>query len=399
MAANTRLQNIALGILILFTALGGIAVILRLWSRKIKRSAPSADDYLMVVGYVLSVIQTITSWYYIKANFVGWHYKDIPPTEYDAKTAMIWNYVVQLVYNPALTFIKLSILLFLRRLDSHSRVVSLLFWFATTFVIGLFVTVLFVDIFQCQPVAHVYDSSIEGTCIAQGVFYVSTAALNLFTDVIVMAIPIIITWKLQMPVRQKLAVCLILCLGGVATAIGVWRLVILTRGFILHVPNPDPTYDISFVSSAIECNTAVLTACAPSMKAIARRYVPRLLGTSRRDTSGYGAGTSGSRGRFPGSNLFSGNKSQLRSHADDEYEMADPNNGVSVSGGKRNSSAFDMRKYRRNGDSVSLSSGSLEGATGIVKTMDVSVQYTGGGGTRDDGRSRDNKHSSVDSLV
>ncbi|KAJ5469714.1 hypothetical protein N7539_009332 [Penicillium diatomitis] len=378
MAANTRLQNIALGILILFTALGGIAVILRLWSRKIKRSAPSAD---------------------IKANFVGWHYKDIPPTEYDPKTAMIWNYVVQLVYNPALTFIKLSILLFLRRLDSHSRVVSILFWFATTVVVGLFVAVLFVDIFQCQPVAYVYDSSIEGKCIAQGVFYVSTAALNLFTDVIVMAIPIIITWKLQMPVRQKLAVCLILCLGGIATAIGVWRLVILTQGFILHMPNPDPTYNISFVSSAIECNTAVLTACAPSMKAIARRYVPRLLGTSRRDTSGYGAGTSGSRSRFPGSNLFSGNKSQLRSHADDEYEMADPNNGVSVSGGKRNSSAFDMRKYRRNGDSVSLSSGSLEGATGIVKTMDVSVQYTGGEGPRDDGRSRDNKHSSVDSLV
>jgi hypothetical protein len=83
-------------------------------------------------------------------------------------------------------------------------------------VIGLFVAVLFVDIFQCTPIARVYDMSIVGgTCIDQGAFYVSTAALNLFTDIIVLSIPIIITWNLQMPIRRKLAVCVILCLGGV----------------------------------------------------------------------------------------------------------------------------------------------------------------------------------------
>ncbi|EPS26843.1 hypothetical protein PDE_01782 [Penicillium oxalicum 114-2] len=397
--ANTPLQDAALGILIVFTALGGIAVGLRLWSRKIKRSALSIDDYLMVIGYALSVVQTVTSWYYIKANYVGWHKKQIPVEEYNLKTAMIWNYVVQLVYNPALTFIKLSILMFLRRLDSRSRIVTILIWFSTAFVIGLFVTVLFVDIFQCRPVARVYDFSLQGSCINQGVFYVSTAALNLFTDLVVMAIPIIITWKLQMPVRQKVAVCFILSLGGIATAIGVWRIVILAQAFIVKAPNPDPTYDISFVSSAVECNVAVITACAPSLKSIARKYIPRLLGTSRRDTSGYGAGTSGSRSRFPGSKIFTGNKSQLRSNADDDYEMGNATAGAAVSAGNRGSGHFDMRKYRRNGDSVSLSSGSLEGATGIVKTMDVSVKYTDGRGTMEDGRSRDNKHSSVDSLV
>ena len=84
------------------------------------------------------------------------------------------------------------------------------------FVIGLFLAVLFVDIFQCRPVAYVYDTSIPGgQCIDQGGFYVSTAALNLFTDCVVLSIPIIITWGLQMPLRRKIAVCIILCLGGV----------------------------------------------------------------------------------------------------------------------------------------------------------------------------------------
>lgn len=106
--------------------------------------------------------------------------------------------------------------MFLRRLESRSRIVNILIWTSAAIVIGLFITVLFVDIFQCHPVAYVYDLSIAGgKCIDQGAFYVSTAALNLFTDIMVLSIPIIITWSLQMPLRRKIAVCIILCLGGV----------------------------------------------------------------------------------------------------------------------------------------------------------------------------------------
>lgn len=106
--------------------------------------------------------------------------------------------------------------MFLRRLDAQTRVVNGMIWSTMAIVIALFVAILFVDIFQCHPVAYVYDMSIPGgTCIAQGAFYVSTAAIYLFTDLLVLVIPIIITWRLQMPLRQKIAVCFILCLGGV----------------------------------------------------------------------------------------------------------------------------------------------------------------------------------------
>ncbi|KAJ6039160.1 hypothetical protein N7499_003021 [Penicillium canescens] len=312
----------------------------------------------------------------IKTNYIGIHYHDIPKDR-DVKTGFIWNYVNQLVYNPALTVVKLSILFLLRRLESQSRVVNGLIWGAMAFIVGLFIATLFVDIFQCRPIAYVYDMSIPGgTCIDQGGFYVSTAALNLLTDLVVLSIPIIITWSLQMPLRRKIAVCVILCLGGVATAIGVWRIVILAQVFLTHKVNLDPTYNIGFCSSAIEVNVAVITACGPSMKAIASRYLPRLLGTSRRETSSYAIGTSGSRGRFPGSKLFTSNMSPLHCNADDGYEMAD----------------------RMLGILPSISSGSENGVAGIVKTMDVSVKYTVGEVTPDN-LSRDGKHASFDSLV
>lgn len=82
------------------------------------------------------------------------------------------------------------------------------------FTIVLGVSILIADIFQCTPVAYVYDTSIPGgRCIKQGAFYVSTATMTIFTDLLVVVIPMIIVYSLQMPLRRKLMVVGILCLG------------------------------------------------------------------------------------------------------------------------------------------------------------------------------------------
>ncbi|KAJ5652294.1 hypothetical protein N7507_009720 [Penicillium longicatenatum] len=395
-------QKTALGIVVAFPILGGIAVLLRLWARSLSRSALTSDDYLIVAGYILAISQSVTSWYYIKTNYVGIHVWDIPK-DYDVKQGLIWNYANQILYNPCLTLIKVSILMFLRRLESRSRVVNILIWTSLAVITALFIAVLFVDIFQCHPIAYNWDMTIKsGKCINQGAFYVSTAALNLFTDLMVISIPIIITWHLQMPLRRKIAVCFILCLGGVATAIGVWRIIILAKAFFPTGPVEDPTFSIGFCSSAVEVNVAVITACGPSMKAISSKYLPHLLGTSRNGKSSYGE-TSGSRGIWKSRFFHNSRKSsQLHSGADGDgdYEMADPSRGNRVDVVGADKGSFDMRKYRRGGDSPSISSGSLEleGPAGILKTTGVSVQYTNGS---EDGKSRDEKGPGVsaDSLV
>ena len=92
--------------------------------------------------------------------------------------------------------------------------------------------------------------------------------------------------------------------------------------------------------------------------------------------------------------MFSSSKSQLRSNVDDGYEMADPTAHPKANSRTGAGDAFDLRKYRRGGDNQSFSGRSDEGVAGIMKTMDVSVKYS-----VDDGRSREGRHSSVDSLV
>jgi hypothetical protein len=312
--------------------------------------------------------------------------------------------------------VKISILLFFRRLDSKSRLINTLIWGTMTFTVCLFFAVLFVDIFQCSPVAYVYDLSIPGgTCIDQGAFYVSTAALNLFTDFLVISIPIIITWSLQMPLRRKIAVCIILCMGGVyvypfslswtylfynhdqaanqgkhrATFVGIWRLVILAKAYYPASISTDPTWDIGFCSSAVEVHVAVMAGCAPAMKAIASTYLPRLLGTSRNGKSSRYRTASVSN-RYRSGYGSSRPKSAVRSRTDGGFELARPYQAkVDPIAEER-----EMRKYRRR-DSPSLSS--EEG--GIMKTTDVEVRYTHSHAHSSSSPADEGRAASVDSLV
>ncbi|OJI88361.1 hypothetical protein ASPTUDRAFT_195907 [Aspergillus tubingensis CBS 134.48] len=390
-------QKTALGVVVAFPVLGGIAVLLRIWSRYLTRSRLGADDILIVVGYILAIGQSITSWYYIKTNYVGIHIWDIPKN-YDLKLGLIWNFANQLVYNPSLTMVKLSILVFLRRLESQSRLVNLLIWSTMFITVALFIAVLFVDIFQCSPVTYVYDFSIpNGSCINQGAFYVATAATYLFTDVLVLSIPIIITWGLQMPLRRKVAVCVVLCMGAVATGVGVWRIVLLVQGFFPTHPVYDATYSIGFCSSAVEVHVAVLAACAPCLKAIVSTYLPRLLGSSRRATY-----PSTSRQYIPNSTASYSRRSHVKISAPGgdtsvAFEMVTtqpPMLGVEEAAAKR-----EMRKYHpyAEADDTSLSSEDGAPPRGIVKTTAISVRYTADSNSENGGQGI--REGSVERLV
>ncbi|RAK94982.1 uncharacterized protein BO80DRAFT_498104 [Aspergillus ibericus CBS 121593] len=381
-------QTIALGVVVAFPVLGGIAVVLRAWSRYLTRSRWGGDDVLILMGYILAIGQSITSWSYIKTNYVGIHIWDIP-VDYDRTQGLIWNYANQLLYNPCLTMVKLSILLFLRRLECHSQRVNLLIWSTMFLTVALFVAVLFVDIFQCRPVVYVYDLSIpNGSCINQGAFYVTTAAVYLFTDLLVLSIPIIMTWSLQMPLKRKIAVCVILCMGAVATGVGVWRIVLLAEAFFPSHPVYDATYSIGFCSSAVEVHVAVMAACAPCLKAIASTYLPRLLGTSRR--TDYPATPQ----QYPTPTPTS-SRCRYSRFQDDAGRggMKDTAHAVEMA-----AMAREMRKYHQyaGADGSTLSSEDATTAHGILKTTALSVRYTTDGASEGGG---DRREGSVDRLV
>jgi hypothetical protein len=83
------------------------------------------------------------------------------------------------------------------------------------------------------------------------------------------------------------------------TVVGVVRLVFIYQAFFT-APGADPTYTLGFCTSAIETNLAIVTASAPALRGLFRKWFPRLFssrskygGTSDRYAENFGSARNG----------------------------------------------------------------------------------------------------------
>ena len=73
---------------------------------------------------------------------------------------------------------------------------------------------------QCQPLASLWDKSIEDyQCIEQMLFCFIGSAMNVFTDFVLVVLPLHAVWRLHMPTRTKLQILGILALGALSVSV------------------------------------------------------------------------------------------------------------------------------------------------------------------------------------
>ena len=127
-------------------------------------------------------------------------------------------YAYQLFWAFAMAFIKVSILLFYRRVfppGTTSRkwrichltliVASVAFCLISVFGSG----------FACTPVAFIWDLTIQGGhCINLIALARFTCITGSITDVLILALPMPIVWSLQMDRSKKIGICGVFLLGG-----------------------------------------------------------------------------------------------------------------------------------------------------------------------------------------
>lgn len=95
----------------------------------------------------------------------------------------------------------------------RSRIVI---WAVLVACIAWLVSIFFSSIFQCYPVSKAWDAThmAPGSCIDQLSFFIASAATDLLTDVMILSLPVPMVFKLQMPLRRKLAVSGMFLLGA-----------------------------------------------------------------------------------------------------------------------------------------------------------------------------------------
>lgn len=117
-------------------------------------------------------------------------------------------------YNIAYPPIKISILLFYHRIFVYRRFRQVN-GVAIGFLVCYMIATTLVGIFSCIPVKASWDFTVEPIrCIDENMFYIASASVNVFTDVLILVLPLPIVWKLKISKAQKIAVSFIFALGG-----------------------------------------------------------------------------------------------------------------------------------------------------------------------------------------
>ncbi|TEY33015.1 hypothetical protein BOTCAL_0698g00050 [Botryotinia calthae] len=389
---DTSLQDLALFINAFSPALALIAVCLRVWSR-VSLDQFGLDDGLIVFCMILSIVQTYIQWQYIVFNYVGLHIWDVP-LDYDPVPGLKLNFAVQILYNPILSIVKTSILVFLLRITGKKIEIKQTIWALLILNNALMVAIFIVVIFQCTPISYNWLVNIPGGyCIEQGVFYTVSTFFTLVTDILVLAVPFWIIIGLKMPRKTKFAAIAVFFLGFLVTIVGIARLAMMVTIFF-HPPPADSTRGIGFVTSAIEINLAIITACAPDLKPMTRQWFPKIFGSSSngaynnqssgpyafQGNSRYERGTINAAG-FKSSPLSNGNGLiRLEDMPDVKDGTTEDPNGIQreISKGDGDSDE-EIMKYE-----------------GIIKTTTIGAHYEDGKSDISD--SRYAKRTSVESL-
>lgn len=113
-------------------------------------------------------------------------------------------------------FSKLVVLLFYNSLQNQDQWFRWSVWFVMFVTVGSSTGIFFSSIFSCSPLAMGWDFTItDGVCINRTAMFKATAALGVIVDVLIIAIPIPMVFKLQLSNSKKAGLMFVFSIGSV----------------------------------------------------------------------------------------------------------------------------------------------------------------------------------------
>jgi large subunit ribosomal protein L36e len=112
---------------------------------------------------------------------------------------------------------KLSILLLYLRLfvpmKTWKSKTYLTIHFVLWFNVLFYTANTFGEIFYCTPREKEWNPKLPGHCVDVYVLIIGSAAINAFSDMMMIIIPFIVIWRLHMPTRRKLGLSIVFAFG------------------------------------------------------------------------------------------------------------------------------------------------------------------------------------------
>ena len=122
-------------------------------------------------------------------------------------------WAAQILYKFTINLTKTSIcLLYLRIFTTKKfrRAVHIIMGYVILYAIASILA----TIVQCMPLERIWAHAVPGTCINLTAFWYANASANIIGDFLILALPMPVIRRLQLPQRQRLGLMIVFALGG-----------------------------------------------------------------------------------------------------------------------------------------------------------------------------------------
>lgn len=152
---------------------------------------------------------------------------------------------------------------------------------------GLALTLL--NIFQCRPVSAAFASPPPPTahCTDIVTVYLSSAPVNIITDLALLFLPMPILTAMRLPRNEKMILIVTFSFGAFVAVVDVVRIAYLQFASVARLRNGSRWKEegdfswiasLSFMWSAVEVHVGIICACVPGVKPLTTKFFPNLLG-------------------------------------------------------------------------------------------------------------------------
>lgn len=121
----------------------------------------------------------------------------------------------EILYNPAIFFTKLAILLFYHRIFP-GKIFTRILWGIGAFILAYTITSSMVNLLQCVPISANWDPTVAvaATCVDFGSELITLSTINAVTDFALLILPMPNLWRLHTNVQKKIQLMVMFALGG-----------------------------------------------------------------------------------------------------------------------------------------------------------------------------------------
>lgn len=191
------------------------------------------------------------------------------------------TFSLELLYLCASVIIKISILLFYRRLAKGILPKAFIYatWAIAAFIIAYFIAALITLFFTCRPfngfwwrIDPFWRLAHPDACIDEGLAIVIVGSISALHDFLIALLPTVVFARLPMPTRQKIALGAVFGFSFLICLAGVLRIVYVKRVFF-------DTYDATWalykvwIWTVVEIMLGPIVASAPALRVLLCHYI------------------------------------------------------------------------------------------------------------------------------